>query len=53
MADCNTWLKAEVAKDDSKYHNHICIYVNDVMIVSKNPEKYMDMIEGRCQTSKY
>ena len=47
MADHDVWLKPDVDNGDNKYYSYICIYVDDVMIVSKDPSIYMNMIKDQ------
>ena len=47
MADHDLWLHADVDTNQRKYYSYICIYVDDVLIVSHHPQKYMDQIKTR------
>ena len=44
LADNDTWFKADIKKDGTKYYTYICIYVDDILICSENPKKYMDQL---------
>ena len=47
MADHDLWFHADVDGEQNEYYTYICIYVDDVLIVSHQPSKYMDQIKGR------
>ena len=42
LADNDIWYKADVKEDGSKYYTYICIYVDDILICSERPGKYMN-----------
>ena len=45
MADHDLWQHPDLHPDGSKYYTYICIYVDDILIVSYQPSKYMDMLK--------
>lgn len=47
MADHDLWFHPDVSTSNEKYYSYICIYVDDVMITSHNPKRYMDQIKNR------
>ena len=47
MADHDVWLKPDVDKEGKKYYSYICIYVDDVLIASKEPHTYMDLVKDQ------
>ena len=47
MADHDLWMHPDVSTSQQNYYSYICIYVDDVMIVSEDPNKYMDQIKNR------
>ena len=42
LADNDIWFKADTKEDGSEYYTYICIYVDDILICSENPKKYMN-----------
>ena len=47
LADHDLWFYPDInPTDNAKYYSYICIYVDDIMIVSHCPQKYMDMIKS-------
>ena len=44
LADNDTWFKADIKKDGTEYYTYICIYVDDILICSEHPKKYMDQL---------
>ena len=46
LADHDVWLKADEDEYGNKYYTYICIYVDDIMIISHNTDKYMNMIKN-------
>ena len=47
LADPDVWLKAETSSIGFKYYAYILVYVDDILIIDKNPRKYMDMLEEK------
>ena len=47
LADPDVWLKPAVAPDGSKYYSCILIYTDDILVLDKFPQKYMDMLKER------
>ena len=47
LADPDVWLKPAVAPDGFKYYSYILIYTDDILVLDKNPQKYMDMLKDR------
>ena len=41
-SDNDFWIKPETHPDDTIYYTYILVYVDDVLIVSEDPRKYMD-----------
>jgi hypothetical protein len=40
-------LKAAVAPNGAKYYSYILVYVDDILIVDKDPKRFMDMLEEK------
>ena len=47
MADHDLWYNPDVDASGNKYYSYICIYVDDVMITSHQPRRFMDQIKAR------
>ena len=47
MAYHDLWFHPDIHPiDNSRYYSYICIYVDDIMIVSHQPMQYMEMIKS-------
>ena len=44
-ADNDVWMKAETKPNGSKYYSYILVYVDDILIVSHDPTKYMAQLQ--------
>ena len=47
MADHDLWYNPDVDSVGNKYYSYICIYVDDIMIISHQPNRLMDQIKNR------
>ena len=47
LADPDVWLKAETSTTGFKYYAYILVYVDDILIIDKDPRKYMTMLEEK------
>lgn len=47
LADPDVWINAETSPNGFKYYSDILVYVDDLLIVDKNPQKYMTMIQDK------
>ena len=45
-ADNDVWLKPSQDRNGNKYYSYICIYVDDILILSKDPKSFMDKLKG-------
>ena len=45
LADPDLWYKAETSPDGFKYYSYIMVYVDDILIISKNTKRYMAQIQ--------
>ena len=45
-------MKADVKLDGTKYYSYILIYVNDISIVSHNPNIYMTQLQDEYYVKK-
>ena len=46
LADPKVRFKAETDKSRNEYFTHILFYIHDLLIVDKDPQKYMAMLES-------
>ena len=44
FADNDVWFKASLKPDGTKYYQYVCIYVDDILIVSHKPASIMSQI---------
>ena len=44
--DPDVWYKPETASDGFKYYSYILVYVDDLLIIDKNPAQYMSMVQS-------
>ena len=47
LADPDVWMKPEMDQNGFKYYSYILVYVDDILILDKLPEKYMTMIQEK------
>ena len=47
LADPGVWLKAATDKTGNEYYTYILVYVDDLLIVEKDPRKYMAVLESK------
>ena len=47
LADTGVWLKAATYKTGNEYYTYILVYVDDLLIVEKDPRKYMAILESK------
>ena len=45
LADPDVWYKASSKPDGTRYYAYILVYVDDILIIDINPEKYMSMLK--------
>ena len=43
-ADDNVYIKAEKDNDGNEYYSYLIVYVDDVLLIHKDPDKYMNLI---------
>ena len=46
LADPDVWYKPETKEDGSQYYSYVLVYVDDLLIIDKNPSRYMDMVKS-------
>ena len=46
LADPDIWYKPETAADGFKYYSYILVYVDDLLIIDKDPSYYMCMVQS-------
>ena len=44
-ADDNVYLKPEKDSDGNEFYSYIIVYVDDVLVIHKDPDKYMNQID--------
>lgn len=44
LADNDVWFREDLKVDGSLYYSYILVYVDDILIVSESPNKYMDQL---------
>ena len=44
FADNDVWFKTVIRPDGTKYYQYVCIYVDDILIVSHKPATIMSQI---------
>ena len=52
LADPHLWYKPETDASGFKYYAYILVYVDDLLIIDKNPKRYMDMIQDNFTVKK-
>ena len=45
LADPDLWYKPETSPQGFKYYSYVMVYVDDILIVSKDPSRYMKQIQ--------
>ena len=45
-ADNDVWLKQDMRSDSFSYYTYILVYIDDILIVSDNPTKYMAQLKA-------
>lgn len=48
-ADSNLYLKPDVKPDGSKYYSYCLVYVDGLLVISEEPQKYLDMIRQKVR----
>lgn len=49
FADNDIWFKTAIQPDGTKYYQYVCIYVDDILIVSHKPSEIMSQIGEHFQ----
>ena len=47
LADPDVWLKPETDALGSQYYSYILVYVDDILIIHKSPNEYMEMLKEK------
>jgi hypothetical protein len=45
-ADPDVWMRAETKANGDEYYSYLLVYVDDILVISENPMKYMEAIKG-------
>ena len=45
LADPDLWYRPMTAKDGTKYYAYILVYVDDILILDKYPERFMNLLK--------
>ena len=46
MADNDFWMRKDTKPDGTLYYSYILVYVDDILIVSHNPMRYMEQLKS-------
>ena len=46
LADSNLWYKPMITPDGRDYYVYILVYVDDILIIDKNPQRFMDLLKN-------
>ena len=46
LADPDLWMKPETDSQGFKYYSYILVYVDDLLIIDKQPSRYMKMVQS-------
>jgi hypothetical protein len=46
LADPDLWYKPATSSSGEKYYSYILVYVDDLLIIDKDPGKFMEMVQG-------
>jgi hypothetical protein len=49
VADPDVWMRPNTKKNGEKYYEYVLIYVDDVLVVSEQPQLIMDYL-AKCYT---
>ncbi|GFH61944.1 pol protein [Chaetoceros tenuissimus] len=52
LADPDLWYKACIDSDGNEYYSYILVYVDDLLIIDKNPKRFMEQIQGDFTVKK-
>ncbi|GFH50430.1 hypothetical protein CTEN210_06904 [Chaetoceros tenuissimus] len=52
LADPDLWYKPCIDSDGSEYYSYILVYVDDLLIINKNPKRFMERIQGDITVKK-
>ncbi|GFH50714.1 hypothetical protein CTEN210_07190 [Chaetoceros tenuissimus] len=52
LADPDLWYKACIDADGNEYYAYILVYVDDLLIIDKNPKRFMEKIQGDFTVKK-
>ena len=53
LSDPYFWFKAATYKSRNEYYSYIIVYVNDFIIVDKDPQNYMAILENKYTVIPY
>ena len=46
MVDPDVWLKTDTKKDNEQYYSYIIVYVENILVVSEHPRKYVELVNN-------
>ena len=46
LADNNFWMKEDIKPDGTRYYSYILVYIDDILIISHDPTKYMAQLHN-------
>ena len=44
LSDPDMWMKPSIDKQENKYYSHILVYMDNILVIDKEPMKYMTML---------
>ena len=51
-ADPDVWRRPAVKQDQTTYYEYLCVYVDDILVVSERPKDTMDEIERKIKRTR-
>ena len=52
LADNDVWLRKDIRSDGTNYYTYILVYVDDILICSHDPTRYMNQLTQRYYVKK-
>ena len=47
LADNDLWMRQDTKPDGTSYYSYILVYVDDILIISHDPERYMNQLKSK------
>ena len=45
LADPDLWYKAKITSEGVEYYAYLLVYVDNILIIDKNPNRFMDLLK--------